>query len=336
MKKLFVLLLAFAMVAGAFAQVNFTGYLDTGFMIEKEGSADAEVSLYGDDSGTQSRFNLAGAYSNENVGVTFRLRVQGDFDGAAPAPQIFMNRGFVWAKMFDDMVKVQAGRLGDYTWATWVNYFGNLDTKTGVQLQIMPMDGLNFGLFMPVTTAAVALEDTFKSLVIGAAYSAEDFGKFVAGVKLSPLDDSMDAWAGAQITAVENLVVYVEYEGTDLGNDVTGATYLFEEIDYTMGDLNFGIDLEQQFWANDALDMGLSFGPYVNYTIEAITLGGQFTYYTADDSGMLINPYAKYAVGPGALIEFGAYLYSGDIQDVEATALTDNTTQIYLSFTWSF
>lgn len=337
MKKLLVLLLALTMVGAAFAQVSFSGYLDTGFVYEKIGSADATLTLNGDDSGTTSRFNLNGSWKSEDgvVGAAFRFRTQGDFDAGSPV--LFTRRAYVWGTMFDGMVKLVAGKLGDYTWATLgPAAFGNIDGPTGVQFQVMPIEGLNLGFFLPATTAGALAEDAFGDILIGASYAMADVFTAQAGIDLSPTADSNDAWAGVEVTAIENLYIVVEASLTDLGNDATGATYLFEEAEYSMDALVFGIDLEQQFWADSALDMGLSFGPYVSYTMDMVTLGGQFTYITAGDSGMIISPYVRYAMGKGADLELRLDLYTGDITDVEATALADNTTDIILSFTWSF
>lgn len=352
MKKLLVLLLALTMVGAAFAQdapaLKFSGYLDTGVAVitgqdfDADGDYDDTVfKLDGDDSGTAGRFNLNGSFTNENVGVSFRMRVSGDLDAGTPV--IFMKRVYAWGTMFDGLLKAVAGKLGDYTWSTAGNDFGHIDGGlAGVQLQVMPMEGLNFGFFVPATTGGALAEDAFSDILIGAAYDMEGLGGFRAGVDLSPVDESTFAWFGAEITAVENFVFYLDYAGTDLGNDVSGSHYLWWEVDYTMDALNVGIDLEQEFWTFDEAPIGLSFGPYVAYTLDMVTLGAGFTYYMTTEtdlvdstSGIYIHPYAKYNVGPSANIELGAKINTGDIEDLE-TPLTEDTTKVYLNFTWEF
>ena len=245
MKKAIALLLALALVGGAvFAQeLKFSGYLDTGVAVFDDGTNDPTIGLWGDDSGTTSRFNLQAAYTNENVGATARLRMQNDLaDGSAG--NLFVNRAFAWATMLDGKVKTVVGKLGDYTWSSFGNDIGNFDTKTGLQVQVMPMAGLNVGFFLHAAGVATQLvEDAFGDLAIGASYTMEGLGSFRAGYNMSPVADSAMAYFSASISAVENLGIIVDAQMSDMGNDVTGSTYLFEEIDYTMDALNVGIDL---------------------------------------------------------------------------------------------
>ena len=337
MKKAIALLLALALVGGAvFAQeLKFSGYLDTGIAIFDSGVTDPTLGLWGDDSGTSTRFNLQAAYTNENVGATARLRMQTVDTGsptAAPTHStVFVNRAFAWATMLDGKVKTVAGKLGDYTWASFGNDIGNFDTATGLQVQVMPIAGLNFGFFLPAdgTVADRALvEDAMKDIALGVEYVAEGIGAFRAGYDMSPADDSAMAYFSAKITAVENLVIIVDAQMSNMGNDVTGKTYLFEEIDYTMDALNVGIDLEQTLFANDAKEMKLMFGPYVSYDMGTFIPGFVFQYTMQDDlSGMYLNPYVKYNVGPKAVIELGGKINSGDF---------DEDARYYASYTWSF
>lgn len=331
MKKAIALLLALALVGGAvFAQdLKFSGYLDTGIAIFDDGTNDPVLGLWGDDSGTNTRFNLQAAYTNENVGATARLRYNGDV--GADTPALWVNRAFAWATMLDGKVKTVAGKLGDYTWASFGNDIGNFDTQTGFQVQVMPMAGLNFGFFLPadsLTGDRALVEDAMKDIALGAEYVAEGIGAFRAGYNMSPVADSAMAYFSAKITAVENLVFILDAQMSDMGDDLAGETYLFEEIDYTMDALNVGIDLEQTISANDAVEMRLDFTPYVSYDMGTFVPGFVFTYSMQDDlSGMYLNPYVKYNVGPKAVIELGGKINSGDFSEAS---------RYYLAYTWSF
>lgn len=340
MKKAIALLLALALVGGAvFAQeLKFSGYLDTGIAIFDDGTNDPTLGLWGDDSGTTTRFNLQAAYTNNNVGATARLRMQnidtGTPSSAAAADHhstVFINRAFAWATVLDGKVKTVVGKLGDYTWASFGNDIGTFDTQTGLQVQIMPMAGLNFGFFLPADgTAAdrLLVEDAFKNIDFGGSYSMDGIGSFRAGFNMSPLDDSNMAYVSAKITAVENLVILVDAQMDKIGNDVTGSTYLFQEIDYTMDALNVGIDLEQTLYADDTKEVKLMFGPYVSYDMGTFVPGFVFQYTMQDDlSGMYLNPYVKYNVGPKAVIELGGKINSGDFSEAS---------RYYLAYTWSF
>lgn len=330
MKKAIALLLALALVGGAvFAQeLKFSGYLDTGVAYFDDGVTDPVLGLWGDDSGQNTRFNLQAAVTNTNVGATARLRAQGDV-GATANATVFVNRAFVWATMLDGKVKTVVGKLGDYTWSSFGNDIGNFDTLTGFQVQVMPIPGLNAGVFLPASSGTRALvEDAMKDIALGAEYKVEGIGAFRAGYNMSPLDDSNMAYVSAKITAVENLEIIVDVKLDKMGDDVGGSTYLFEEIDYTMDALNVGIDLEQTLYASDAVEMKLMFGPYVSYDMGTFIPGFVFKYTMQDDlSGMYLNPYVKYNVGPKAVIELGGKINSGD---------WDETSRYYLAYTWSF
>lgn len=334
MKKAIVLLLALAVLGGAvFAQeLKFSGYLDTGIAYFDDGVADPTFGLWGDDSGTTTRFNLQAAYTNENVGATARLRMQ-NVDTGSPATgtdhsKVFINRAFVWATMLDGNVKAVAGKLGDYTWSSFGNDIGNFDTLTGLQLMVMPIEGLNFGFFLPADSTPALVEDAFGDIAFGASYSVEGIGDFRAGYDMSPVADSAMAYFSASISAVENLGIIVDAQLSAIGDDVNGETYFFEEIDYTMDALNVGVDLEQTLYADSAVDMMLTFGPYVSYDLGTFVPGFVFTYSMQGDlSGMYLNPYVKYNVGTGAVIELGGKINSGDF---------DETARYYGAFTWSF
>jgi hypothetical protein len=339
MKKAIALLLALALVGGAvFAQeLKFTGYLDTGVAVFDDGVNDPTLGLWGDDSGTSTRFNLQAAVTNENVGATVRLRMQ-NIDTGSPATstlveisdhsKVFVNRAYAWATMLDGKVKTVAGKLGDYTYSSFGNDIGNSDTATGFQVQVMPIDGLNVGVFLPADgNTKVVLEDAFKDLKLGASYSMEGVGSFRAGYDMNVAADTNMAWVSASISAIENLGIIVDVQLVDMGNDVSGETYLFEEIDYTMDALNVGIDLEQTLYADDS-DMMMTFGPYVSYDMGMFIPAFTFRYDMQGDlSGMYLNPYVKYKVGPKAIIELGGKINSGDF---------DETSRYYLSYTWSF
>jgi hypothetical protein len=339
MKKAIALLLALALVGGAvFAQeLKFSGYLDTGVAVfVANADADPVLGLWGDDSGQNTRFNLQAAVTNGNVGATARLRAQGnvgktDATATSTNATVFVNRAFAWATMLDGKVKTVAGKLGDYTWSSFGNDIGNFDTLTGFQVQVMPIAGLNAGFFLPAsseTAGRVLVEDAFKDIALGASYTMDGIGSFRAGYNMSPVADSGMAYFSAKITAVENLVVVVDVKLDKIGDDVGGSTYLFQEIDYTMDALNVGIDLEQTLYASDAVEMKLMFGPYVEYDMGTFVPGFVFQYTMQDDlSGMYLNPYVKYNVGPKAVIELGGKINSGDFSEAS---------RYYLAYTWSF
>jgi len=161
MKKLIVLLLAFAMVGAVFAAdapapaLTFNGYLNTGFQYDTTSDL---VKLYGAYAGKTSRLRLNAAYTNGDFGVNFRYQS----NDSATAPSV--TQALVWGNLFNKMVTFKAGELNDYTWATPYNSFGNFDGQTGIQVQLKPIAGLNFGVFVPVTAAGATPANTCKDM----------------------------------------------------------------------------------------------------------------------------------------------------------------------------
>jgi|GEM_PF-2102547 len=214
MKKLIVLLLALSVVgiavmaqdaaAAPAPTLKLSGYLDTGLTYAKVGSADDAVAQWGNDSATNGRFQINGSYTNGDYGVNFRLRVQpsNGFSASSSPNAVFLRRGYGWTNLFGGMAMIQAGKLGDYTWSgangNYWNSFGNFDGPVGIQLQIKPIDGLNFGIFVPVaqTSAPMTLSDTFGSSALGLNYTMKDTFNVQFGYQMMP-----DTKAGADTTS---------------------------------------------------------------------------------------------------------------------------------------
>ena len=96
------------------------------------------------------------------------------------------------------MVRVAAGRLSGYEWATGdaggFNTLGNLDGAVGMQLQIKPVDGLNFGAFLPFTYgtstaplfSSTDIMDAVNFMAFGAKYTIKGLGDIEGGYWLAP------------------------------------------------------------------------------------------------------------------------------------------------------
>lgn len=177
MKKLFVLLLALSVLAGAaFAQVTTAISLSGGVKL---------IDQVGD-----SAFEQDGA--NYDV-LTFKATDKDGNYGFSISDADILGGGIavrdwnVWFNLFDGKAKFIAGLLrnGDFRMLLPVGKttaFGATDriTGQGFILEVMPMDGLTLGLSHPVATTAQDFVDvTLGGLDFGAAYTIADIGKVI-------------------------------------------------------------------------------------------------------------------------------------------------------------
>lgn len=289
MKKLLVLLLALATVGGfAFAQdpaLTFSGYLYTGVEY-----SDAGLKLYNANTGNTTRVRLNAAYTNGDFGVNFRYQSS---DFTAPT----VGQALVWGKFFDGLLTVKAGKLNDYSWATSYYAWGNFDGQTGLQFNLKPVDGLQVGAFLPLAATDVTLENTFKNLAIGAAYSMADVGSFKLGLDLGTAANML--YFGTNITAVENLDAYVELKIADLS---AVEPFVMEYVTYAIGEtLLVGVYADQTI----GTPFAWSVAPEVAFTgVENLELGASFTY--ASDNSYSIDPYAVLTLNSKSNIKFYA------------------------------
>ncbi|WP_158908708.1 hypothetical protein [Rectinema subterraneum] len=283
MKKLIVLLLALAMVGAVFAQaaapaLTFSGYLNTGFQYD---TGTDLVKLYGAYAGQTSRLRLNAAYTNGDFGVNFRYQS----NDSATAPTV--GQALVWGNLFNKMVTFKAGKLNDYTWATPYNAFGNFDGQTGVQVQLKPVAGLNFGVFVPLVAAGATPANTFKDMSIAGKYSASGLADFLVNLNLGTAANAL--YGSVNVTAVKDLTAILEAKVTDL-TKVSTTLYMDQYLSYAMGDLSVGAYIDQTF----GTPFGWSVSPEVDYTMGNVELYASFTY--ASDKTWSINPYVNYTL----------------------------------------
>lgn len=321
MKKLFAVLLALLVVGGAaFAQdapaLKLSGAIYGGLVYSYTDATDTNAvqwSRWYNGSLDALRVRVNGSYTNGNAGIAFRLQTNN------PSTAPTYARAYGWAKFFDGMLKVNVGKLGDYTWATvGDNGYGNFDGAFGMQFQVMPIDGLNLGAFIPVAIpSTVTLGDTFKDIAIGAAYTLEGVADFQAGFNMNVATDTNAAWFGFNVTAVENVTAILEASLTDLGNDVTGATDLWWKFGYVMDALEVTLVATQGLTAVTTDAAALGFTPGVAYTLDPVVVGAGFTY-TLNDGNVdgtntwSIDPYVTIPVSNSEVEIGGSYADSGD------------------------
>jgi hypothetical protein len=370
MKKALAILMVLAMVTGvAFAQdapaLTFSGAIKTGVQITSGDSAeDGAVIAYNDDAGKISRFDLKGDYTDGDFGVSFRIRAD---DFVTPK----LSFGYVWGNVFSNMVTFKAGNIDDGAWATEGDDGFDVADGLGLQLQVKPIEGVNFGVKLTPGAATPMTTEQFASeLAIGGAYVSDLFN-FQAGYKLdSDYDDTVAAdgtakiygyeftgeeyalafpdvkpedWAyayvGFNVKAIENLTLKAEGKFTSLGaySDI-GLAEINEIVAYAVTDpLAVGIVMYQWIPGNSDAETIMNFKPYVNYKLnDKATAGFAFFYemnsgYLKDATTMYIKPSLAYAFNSHAKIN-AFYKYVAK-DDTEDTT-SDNVVQ--LDFIWSY
>ncbi|MCI1209313.1 MAG: hypothetical protein LKF96_07720 [Treponema sp.] len=328
MKKVLAIVSAFALVGiAAFAEdavVKFSGAVETGIQIQKSNydGDDGNVQLWDDDSGSAGRFDLNGSYVNGNAGVEFKLRYDGYFDDATTDILAHSNlQG--WLTLFDGKVKLVGGNLDTDAWKTDADDNFTSENGAGMQIQIMPIEGLNFGVKFntstPVTIGGddyyVTPKQFFNSTGFGVKYATDAFmicggytlaSDFTTDKNTALVDsdgnvtngDDDAAWAyfGLDYTGVENLKILTEGRFNHLGDTDKKAADAYlnefnEIIEYQVNDaLDAGIVCYQ--WMNGSKDddvdgvesTAFSFKPYVDYKVnDMLTASAEIGYAMNED-----------------------------------------------------
>jgi hypothetical protein len=175
----------------------------------KAGAQDPSVFAYSDDigNGTPFRAQLQLVWERDKLGVKTRFRYQpnnGPVDGkvtldsgnvksVAPATpdgrlgstlnnlNTTVNKAFAYANLFDNKVKVSAGKGTDEAWGLFYSNFGGgpttgFDGKDGIKVEVKPIDGLNVGAFY-------GTGDLFANAFNGYSDQTSGDRRLVAGAK---------------------------------------------------------------------------------------------------------------------------------------------------------
>ena len=148
----------------------FTGALYTGTIAQSINGSTPSLGIWDPVNQTRSRFNFQGTINGDIWGLNFRLREDDNWDQGLNNVKVTNSTGtdkisipsapgfrrlYGWLEPLPGVIRVVVGRLSGYEWATGdaggFSTLGNLDGAVGAQLQIKPIDGLNFGAFLPFT-----------------------------------------------------------------------------------------------------------------------------------------------------------------------------------------
>jgi len=150
MKKALVVLLVLAVVGVAsFADVKWSVSSLYGFGVGTNNSGNFVLGYdYSQVGGSRLRLTSKITSDDGNVGFTARFE---DTSVVSAAPNF--NQLLGWAKLFNGMLTIKAGKLDDYTISLgdW-NCFGSQDNgKAGVLFDVTPMAGLDIAFIQQIT-----------------------------------------------------------------------------------------------------------------------------------------------------------------------------------------
>jgi hypothetical protein len=213
MKKLIVLLLAFAMVGAVSAQVTTKVSLSGSVYLEKDtgGSGTITSTLSPNGNGYDV---ISFSASDKDGKYGFYARDKNFIDGLALA----VDRWYVWSKPFDKTKVTIGSGLGGGDYVVYFNngWLENFDpndgfTAAGFQVDYNVSEALKVGAFIPLTGATTV--DTVQAVKVGAAYSGETL--LVTGQVNLDIPGANNLFnVGFDFTGVENLDVYgwAEYQ----------------------------------------------------------------------------------------------------------------------------
>jgi len=287
MKKLLglviVSLLAFTALSAqdAAPSLKISGTLYTGFEMDAVADQDPTIYLYNQEGGTASLFDLNANFSAADWGVSARLRTLFtalDTD-VASWPIVTLPFAYGWFDAFDDVVRVSIGRVASGAWQTnGDEYYGAIRGKEGIQVQIKPVKGLNFGFLMPIKVTELDLVDSLSSIQLGLGWDIESALNVRAGFTFdsSDLADS-DAYLGLEQKAVENLTALVEASYANVADSASSELDMRWDIAYTLDAFTFGSVFTQAIPLSDSADLG--FNPYVSWQVlETLAFGANVSY----------------------------------------------------------
>ena len=364
MRKLLLIGALVLIGAAAFAQtaapapaaaptMAFTGALYTGTIAQAIGSSTPSLGIWDPVNQVGSRFNFQGTVKADIWGLYFRLREDDNWNQGNSNVKVTNSTGtdkisipsapgfrrlYGWMEPIPQ-IRVVAGRLSGYEWATGdaggFSTLGNLDGAVGAQLQIKPIDGLNFGAFLPFTygtsgapISGLNLNEAVNFMAFGIKYTMKGVGDIEAGYWLAanmtfpttPTTDTTNtgsssfyqypkAWFGLEYVGTPNLIALVESQFAISKTSDNNYAYFDEQVSYQMDQLGLTLYAEQLLFASSTAGAFLGFRPVVDYTIGNVDVGAYAEIVvTTNDTGAY-NGKIGYAFGPFVKVTVAKNVY---------------------------
>jgi len=302
MKKLIVLLLAFAMVGAVSAQVTTAIALS------------GEVTLI-DQAGQGVFTDYGNGYDTWTLKATEK---DGKYGFAMTDQNILDNGGFtvrdwtVWGKLLGG--KLSVGNLRDATFRLTLPYwasatiFGGTDRVSGQGVFYVSdaKNGLSFGVNLPYSLTAGAALDVLKKADLGVKYDAKGVGTVFALMNLDLVTPGNVLNAGFKYTGMKALTATAIFQGKfDANTYKAGLGFAYTGVDKLTANLEAcftstaGVSA-YSVWAQ---------GAYAVTDLVTATVGGSYA-----DTGYDVYGAASYDLGAGFSVEgtvgFDSALYA--------------------------
>jgi len=353
MKKALVVLLALTALAGmAFAQdapVWTWGLaINTGVEVMMGDSTtvpDSTIRLWEttDTTAAPTHARFTGAVAMGDFGAHFYLQFLKD----DPFLTADFANWWVTANLFNKMVQVNAGVM-DVAFSGTVNKGWGGTSPAGLQVIVMPIEGLKVGFAVPVSSAPAAnllLAEQLKAIQLGAFYTMPNLASFALTYAMGKtavtgtdvLDNSSEFDFGVNVLAVPNLKAQVEGRLVGIGDDVAGYYEFFENAEYVMGALKPAINLDEVMYQASGSTMKIAINPSIDYMVMTGTNVGLSITYTmnsdgitgGDISGLNVDPYVKFTFDTKAAIKIDANYTIMDLSDTSLWKLPIQVNFVY-------
>ncbi|MDA8426807.1 MAG: hypothetical protein M0Z80_11785 [Treponema sp.] len=382
MKKLVVLLLALMMVGGVvFAQnaaptVKWNFSMGQGFgVLSDSNTSTYAASAWDWSTEDSSRYRLSFSFTGPDGNSGFFGRLQWknadtatglSTNGKLPT----FNQAYVWGTFGGSLLKVKAGVLDDYSFATdgWESW-GNSDGQLGANFAFTPMSGLNVGFFLPfggtkMQTAGSAA-NALSGTLIGVSYSGQQL--FAAGgfTLTDPAYNNSSTlgyvYGGVDVKAVQNLTLQVEakFNPEYVTTSANSLTQIAEFVKYPVGALTPQMYMGQSLYGDSNYKAEFIFEPAVFYQVSSAAKVGLvadiysygatnlLTFISPVDGGLNTPaqvagtaPVMAYGAGPNVSFTSGGFTMTvGDFYAVlpsYAANASTNQNLVYSSFSYNY
>lgn len=317
MKKLIVLLLAFAMVGAVSAQVTTAINLSGGVTLVNE----AGQSIFARDGSGYDTITFKGSEKDGKYGFSIGYNnVLNDLNTNTFGNLSSWNAWYKGAYAKITVGNTSNGTFRAYLAKYWKTAFGRASyiaatEKYGISAESTTLGDLIVGVYLPVPEAATNSVDMFKNMNFGVKYTMKDVGFAQAYVDLHTGDNKVSG--GFTYTGVKNFTGYV---ATELALDATKYSFGVA-AKYT------GIDkLALLAQASDIINAGAnSFDVYAEagYDVTDAIFASAWGKFKSTGSAFSAGAFVDYSFANGLTLEAnGSY-------DVAAAALAADLTLYY-------
>jgi len=268
-----------------FGQATISGNVFTGIRADITNGV-GNIYANNDANGTPIWSNFRVDYSlDKNAGLTVNLRTKGTDAVSNVSSRFypFLNRGFVWGKFFDGMVKARVGYLWDSDFESNHNGWDTNDNYEWVaEVTATPFENVEVGFTLPTPYNKMDLVDSLKRITYGVVYSPAGMRFSVMG-ELGAVDTQRSVNFGFDYSGIDNLLVRVEGDLQQIGIDKVGYYQLYQEVNYNAGSFVPNLQMTEWFYKDGVTPVKVSVVPNVTIPVNGMTVYSQLSYTVTDN-----------------------------------------------------